>query len=304
MAEQVEHEVPPALDGERVDKIVAVLLEVTRATAARVVEAGVTVDGMEARASDRASVGQVIRCSVPPERASLAPEPVDFGVLYEDQDVVVVDKPPGVTVHPGARRQTGTLAAGLLHRYPQIEGVGDPGRWGLVHRLDRDTSGVLLVALTNPAFADLRAKLRRREIGRAYVALVEGALSAPTGTVDAPIGRDPAVPTRRAVLPTGKAARTHFEVTGYNPSSDVSLLRVRLETGRTHQIRVHLAAIGHPIAGDKTYGSQRRDLEVPRVFLHAASLEFHHPRTDEMTHVAAPLPADLTAVLDRLGFTA
>ncbi|MFP3881010.1 MAG: RluA family pseudouridine synthase [Actinomycetota bacterium] len=300
MADQVELQVPDALDGSRVDKAIAELFDVSRAVASGVVEEGVLVDGSEAAASDRVRAGQVIVCRRPKDTMRLAPEAVDFEIVYEDQSVIVVDKPAGVVVHPGSGRTSGTLAAGLLDRYPELEGVGAADRWGLVHRLDKDTSGVIVVARTSVAFDQLTAELRRREIERVYVALVEGRMSAPTGTVDAPIGRDPSRPTRRAVVPGGKHARTHYEVVRYYQESDVSLLEVRLETGRTHQIRVHLAAIDHPVAGDATYGATRRDLTVPRTFLHAAKVAFTHPTTGKRLEVEAPLPADLATVLDRL----
>lgn len=300
MVEAIDLEVPPSLDGARVDKAIAEMLDVSRAIASIVVEAGVEVDGEEAKASDRVRGGQVIRCHPPAEHTSLVPETVAFDVLYEDDHVIVVDKPAGVVVHPGSGRTRGTLAAGILNRFPEIEGIGPDDRWGLVHRLDQDTSGAILVARTQQAMDALTAELRRREIARTYVTLVEGKMSAPTGTIEAPIGRDPAHPTRRAVTHSGKHARTHYEVDRYYPDADASLLSVRLETGRTHQIRVHLAAIDHPVAGDQTYGATRKDLASPRTFLHAARLEFTHPKSGERLTVEAPLPSDLSTVLDRL----
>lgn len=300
MADQVEVQVPDALDGSRVDKAIAELFEVSRAVASGIVEDGVLVDGAEVDAADRVRGGQVISGRKPEDTMRLSPEPVDFEVVHEDESVIVVDKPAGVVVHPGSGRTSGTLAAGLLDRYPELDGVGAADRWGLVHRLDKDTSGVIVVARTSEAFDQLSAELRRREVERVYVALVEGRMSAPTGTVDAPIGRDPSRPTRRAVVPGGKHARTHYEVVRYYEESEVSLLEARLETGRTHQIRVHLAAIDHPVAGDATYGATRRDLAVPRTFLHASRVAFTHPTTGKRLEVEAPLPEDLATVLDRL----
>jgi 23S rRNA pseudouridine1911/1915/1917 synthase len=171
---------------------------------------------------------------------------------------------------------------------------------GLVHRLDKDTSGAILVARTEDAFDALTAELRTRKIARTYIALVEGRMSAPTGTVDAPIGRDPTQPTRRAVAHGGKHARTHYELVRYYETSDASLLEVRLETGRTHQIRVHMSAIDHPVAGDIAYGATRKDLGSPRTFLHASKLEFTHPGNRERLSVEAPLPTDLAKVLEAL----
>lgn len=300
MAEELELEIPGSLDGERVDKALAELLTLSRAGAIALVESGVTVDGRPARASQRVRAGQVIICPRPNEGLRLRPEPIAFGVLHEDDAVVVVDKPAGLVVHPGTGRRHGTLAAGLIYRYPELTGVGSTDRSGLVHRLDKDTSGALLVARTTESFEFLTDELRRRGIERTYTALVEGRMGAPTGTIDAPIGRDPTRPTRRTISHTGKQARSHYEVIAEYDVSNASLLRVRLETGRTHQIRVHLAAIGHPVVGDITYGATRKDLAAPRTFLHAALLVFTHPESMERMEVEAPLPDDLTTILGRL----
>jgi 23S rRNA pseudouridine1911/1915/1917 synthase len=300
MAEQVELEVPADLDGARVDKAVATLLDVSRAVASLVIESGVEIEGVVARASDRVRSGQLIVCDRPGEAIVLTPEPVEFTVLHEDDSLIVVDKPAGVVVHPGSGRSGGTLAAGLLYRYPELAGVGTEGRWGLVHRLDKDTSGALLVARTGEAFTSLVDDLRRRRIERTYRTLVEGRMAASTGTIDAPLARDPSKPTRRAVVHGGKPARTHYQVLEYFEESDATLLEVRLETGRTHQIRAHFAAIGHPVVGDRSYGATRKDLDVPRTFLHASRLELTHPVTGDLLAVDAPLPTDLADALDAL----
>jgi 23S rRNA pseudouridine1911/1915/1917 synthase len=299
MVEQVAVEVPEGLHGARVDKAVAELLGLSRAQASALIEDGVEVDQEPATPSQRVRSGQVIRCRAPGGPQTLVPEKVAFGVLHEDDSVIVVDKPAGVVVHPGSGRRAGTLVAGLIDRYPELVGVGSAGRWGLVHRLDKGTSGLLCVARTAEAFEDLSSQLRRRDITRIYTALVEGSMDAPTGTIDAPIARDPSRPTRQMVAPGGRHARTHYEVLRRYPGSDVSLLTVRLETGRTHQIRVHMAAIGHPVVGDWLYGAIRRDLDPPRIFLHAASLEFDHPVTGERLKVESPLPDDLSTFLGR-----
>lgn len=300
MANPIELTVPASLDGERVDKAIATLLDLSRARASTLIERGVEIDGEQVRASDRVSPGQTLRCPEPEGALRLVPEPVAFNVLHEDPSVLVVDKPAGVVVHPGSGQTRGTLVAGLINRYPDIVGVGTEDRWGLVHRLDKDTSGTIVVARTQPAYETLVSQLRKREITRTYSTLVEGQMTAPTGTIEAPIGRDPQRPTRRAVIPTGKHARTHYEVVETFAESDASLVRVRLETGRTHQIRVHMAAIGHPVAGDRTYGASRRDLGVPRTFLHASAVGLTHPETGESFEVSAPMPKDLSDVLDRL----
>lgn len=298
--DQIELEIPSSLEGARVDKAIAEILGLSRAAASSVVQAGVELDDVAAKASDRVRGGQVIRCQSPEEAPFLAPEAVPFDVLHEDGELLVVDKPAGVVVHPGSGQTTGTLAAGLLYKYPELEGVGASERWGLVHRLDKDTSGALLVARTRESFEALTAELRRHQITRTYTALVEGEMGTPTGTIEAPIGRDPTQPTRRAVSHGGRHARTHYEVSRYFEGSHASLLSVRLETGRTHQIRVHLAAIDHPVAGDRVYGASRKDLGAPRTFLHASRLEFTQPATGERLTVESPLPPDLAGVLDGL----
>ncbi|MDX1691224.1 MAG: RluA family pseudouridine synthase [Acidimicrobiia bacterium] len=285
----VDRAVPVDLDGERADRILAVLGEISRADARALVTAGdATFDGVAVKPADRIAAGTRLVSPLPVPEAPLEPEPVPFGVVHEDDHLAVVDKPAGITVHPGAGRRTGTLAAGILHRWPRVRGVGEEGRWGLVHRLDRDTSGLLLVALTVETHADLQAMLRRREVTRVYLARVRGRLDAATGTIDAPIGRDPRSPTRFRVDRGGRPARTHYEV--LSDDGDGSLLRVTLETGRTHQIRVHLRSIGHPVLGDPVYG---RSDEAPRLWLHAARLAFTHPVTGADVDVESPLPADL-----------
>jgi 23S rRNA pseudouridine1911/1915/1917 synthase len=301
VADQIEIQIPGDLDGERLDKALASTLEVSRAIARALVDEGVTVDGVPAKPGDRVRTGSVVVSPHPATEWELEPEPVPFDVLYEDDSVLVVDKPAGVVVHPGSGRRHGTLAAGLLHRFPDLRGVGQADRWGLVHRLDKDTSGALVVARTPESFETLTTMLREREIRRDYLALVDGRMSAPTGTIEAPIGRDAARPTRRAVVADGKSAVTHYEVSREFPDFDCTLLKVRLETGRTHQIRVHLVAIDHPVIGDRVYGTKNTRVKAPRVFLHAAGVEFAHPVTGAAVLAESPLPTDLRSVLDSLG---
>jgi 23S rRNA pseudouridine1911/1915/1917 synthase len=223
-------------------------------------------------------------------------EDVPFEVRWEDAHVLVVDKPAGIVVHPGAGRKTGTLASGLLHRYPELEGIGQEGRWGIVHRLDQGTSGLLLVARTAASFEFLTVEMAARRIHRSYLALVHGVPAMPTGTIDAPIGRDPVHPTRKKVVPDGRSARTHYRVR--ESFGSASLLEVDLETGRTHQIRVHLATIGHPVVGDRSYTRRADPVRVKRIFLHAARIVFNHPVTGAETIVESPLPPDLVASLE------
>lgn len=301
MADPITAEIPDDLDGARLDKAMATLLGLSRARAREMIEDGATIDGEPARPGSRVRAGSTVECQTPEPDEGLEPEPVDFDVLYEDADIVVVDKPPGVVVHPGSGHRSGTLTAGLLHRYPEIEGVGAAQRWGLVHRLDKDTSGAMLVGRTEEGYESLSSQIRDREVKRTYLALVDGVPGSPTGTIDAPIGRDGEQPTRRAVARDGRPARTHFTVAERFDGDRCSLLRLQLETGRTHQIRVHLSAIGHPVIGDPLYGKTTA-VSSPRIFLHASSLEFTHPDGRHM-RVESPLPPDLQGVLDDLRTT-
>jgi 23S rRNA pseudouridine1911/1915/1917 synthase len=300
VADTLRFEVPEELVGERADRALATLLEVSRAQARALLDQGVLIDGSPAKPSDRVRAGMILESPSPAPVVQLQPEHVDFGVIHQDDFLIVVDKPPGMVVHPGAGRTEGTLAAGLLHRFPDLEGVGAPGRWGLVHRLDRDTSGVLLVGRTQQAFEKLSLDLAQRQIARIYTAMVHGTFATQTGTIDAPIGRDPARPTRRAVIPGGKPAVTHYEVLREYPDADVSLLEVRLESGRTHQIRVHMTAIDHPVLGDRMYSTTNKAVRSPRVFLHARRVDLRHPATGEAVSYEAALPTDLTQFLETL----
>ena len=300
MANQIESQIPEELDDIRLDKALATILDLSRAQAKELIELGVMVDGEPGSPRTRVRAGSKLMFPKPEFGEALEPERVDFDVLYEDGDVIVVCKPADLVVHPGSGQRKGTLAAGLLHRYPEIRGVGAENRWGLVHRLDKDTSGALIVARTGDAYEGLSSQIRRRKVERSYLGLIDGVPGSPTGTIDAPIGRDPDQPTRRAVIRGGKAARTHFSIREEFPSRNCALLELRLETGRTHQIRVHLAAIGHPIIGDRTYGKTTA-VSSPRSFLHAWAVEFAHPDDGRLVRVECPLPDDLQEVLDGLG---
>jgi 23S rRNA pseudouridine1911/1915/1917 synthase len=293
-------EVPAELGGERADKVVSALTGVSRSLARRLVEEGAaTFDGARVLPRQSAFSGQRVVVEVPAPPPALVPEKVPFDVRYEDAHLAVVDKPPGVVVHPGAGRREGTLAAGILHRWPAVRGVGEEGRWGIVHRLDQDTSGLLVVALTIDAWQALRRAMATHLVERTYLALVHGLPEAATGTVEAPLGRHPQQRGRVRVDSAGRPSRTHYRCLAVWPARRLSLLEVRLETGRTHQIRVHLASIGHPVVADPRYG--RDDGIAPRLFLHAARLHFSHPITGEEVVVESPLPADLVAALTGLG---
>lgn len=292
--------IPADLAGERVDKILARLSGTSRHGARLLIEGeeGVTVDGVTVGANQRVD-GGLLEFPVLAASSKVVAEHVPFTVVHEDADLLVIDKPAGVVVHPGAGQTSGTLVAGLLERYPELEGVGQTDRWGLVHRLDKETSGLLLVARNNLSYESLAAALRARQIHRRYLALVHGVMDMPTGTIDAPIGRDPAHPTRKTVAADGRPSRTHYKV--LSSTTAVSLLEVTLETGRTHQIRVHLTAIEHPVVGDRTYGRRPDPVPVRRMFLHATALEFIHPGTGEHAAFESPLPPELAGILDRIG---
>jgi 23S rRNA pseudouridine1911/1915/1917 synthase len=303
--------VPAALAGERVDRVVALLTGVTRAEAAELVATGrVRVGGaVVAVRSRRVAAGDELVVELrPPPHAVLEPDPdVPVEVVFADDHVIVVDKAPGVVVHPGAGQAGGTLVHGLLARFPDLAGLGelteggDARRPGIVHRLDKGTSGLLVVARTPAAAASLVAQLGARTVGRRYDALAWGRFDAGGGLIDAPIGRSDADPTRMAVVASGREARTRYQVTAtYEHPDRVTRLACQLETGRTHQIRVHLAAIGHPVVGDDRYGGAHGPIACPRPFLHAASLSFVHPATGQTVSFDSPLPGDLAAVLASL----
>ena len=300
-------EVPTLLDGVRVDRAVSMLTGCTRSASDALIGAGaVRVDGVAvAKGSQLLEAGQRLEATLAAsDPDALAAEPdVVFDVVVEDPAFLVVDKPAGLVVHPGAGQRTGTLAAGLLARYPGLATLGAldgaaPHRPGIVHRLDKGTSGLLVVARTPEAYASLSAQLKARSMERRYVALVEGDVADETGVVDAPIGRSQRTPTKMAVRAGGRPARTAYRVLEHREPPPRTLLELRLESGRTHQIRVHLAAIGRPVVNDPRYGQHREPrLAQGRVFLHAASLGFDHPVSGERVLVTSPLPADLAALL-------
>ena len=297
--------VPRGLDGERVDRVVALLTGLPRATVADLVaHGGVRVGGRTVTTrSRRVAEGDVVDVEVPePADDRPAPEPeVDVAVVAADEHVIVVDKPPGLVVHPGHGHRSGTLVNGLLARFPELADVGEPSRPGIVHRLDAGTSGLLAVARTAGAYAALVAQLRARTVDRRYLALAWGRFDAAAGLVDAPVGRAAADPTRMAVSARGREARTRYEVLDrFAEPAPTTLVECRLETGRTHQIRVHLAAIGHPLVGDARYRGARPALPLDRPFLHAWRLAFDHPASGERVRFESALPPDLEAVRARV----
>lgn len=303
----VVEEVPRALDGERIDRVVALLADVSRTVAAGLVASGaVVVDGEPARSGKvRLGAGSRVAIDTAAIPAPAAPEAdagVEVTVVFADDHVIVVDKPAGLVVHPGAGHRSGTLVNGLLARFPEVAGVGPMERPGIVHRLDAGSSGLLVVARTEAARAALAAQFARRSAGRRYDALVWGHPEAPHGIVDAPVGRDPGDPLKMALVADGRPARTEYRVVERLAApAAVALLSCTLETGRTHQIRVHLAGIGHPLVGDPVYGDRRPVLGLDRPFLHAAELSFDHPASGERLVFTSPRPADLAALLAALG---
>jgi 23S rRNA pseudouridine1911/1915/1917 synthase len=298
--------VPPALDNERLDRIVALIADVSRAQAAVLVTAGaVRVDGTVIEVGrTKVREGQNLEVD---DSQILAPQPptadetVDFEVLYSDSDIIVVNKPAGLVVHPGAGNPDKTMVNGLLARFPEIAEVGDPMRPGIVHRLDAGSSGLLVVARTSEAMEDLVEQFSAHLATRRYVALVWGHPSAPHGIVDAPIGRDRRDPLKMAVVANGRYARTEYQLLEvFSRPTDLALLECHLHTGRTHQIRVHLTSIGHPLVGDSTYGDRKPILGVARPFLHAQDLTISHPATGETMTFTCPLANDLEQKLAEL----
>lgn len=305
--------VPSALSGERVDRVVSLLTGLPRTEAAAMVAAGkVARDGQVViSGSRRLAEGDELELEVPAPRLVAPIEPdagVGVEVVYADDAVVVLDKPAGLVVHPGSGHTGGTLVHGLIARFPDLIGHHwpDPTRPGIVHRLDKGTSGLLMVARTPVALASLSAQLQAHTVDREYLALVWGLVEAPAGVIDAPLGRSDRDPTRIAVRTDGRRAVTRYEVLGrFADPAPVTLLACRLETGRTHQIRVHLAAISHPVVGDDRYkgGPSRRGgriawdgLRSGRPFLHAHTLGFDHPITGERRSFVAPLASDLERI--------
>ena len=310
-----EHfQVPFALDGERIDRALALLTGLSRSEVNLLLDAGkVSIGGRSVVVRSRkVREGE----SVTLEGASLtlgastAPQPepgVQIPVVWSDDQVIVVDKPAGLVVHPGAGIRSGTLVHGLLARYPDLAGAGgEVDRPGIVHRLDKGTSGLLVVARSPAALASLAEQMAARTVGREYLALLAGEVDADEGLIDAPLGRSHVDPTKIRVQAGGRQARTRYKVIErfFQPSQS-TLVSCRLQTGRTHQIRVHFASIGHPVVGDERYGSRKlgnwEPLPYGRPFLHAARLEFEHPRTSEAMVFRSELPADLSSVLRGIG---
>ena len=305
----VEEEVPGVFHNERLDRIVAAMAGAIRSDAAGYVDVGrVRVNGVLALSRSRkVHEGDMVTISVPPQSDELGlvgDTSVVLDVIYEDADVIVINKPAGLVVHPGPGNRTGTMVHGLLARYPELEvlATGETAeRPGIVHRLDKGTSGLLMVGRNLEVVSNLIGQLSARTVSRKYLTLAWGTFEANSGLIDAPVGRSDADPTRMTVSSTGRPARTRYTVEqAFTQPDPVTLVECRLETGRTHQIRVHLAAIGHPVVGDARYGGSRNAVKSPRPWLHAQALSFMHPRTGEEMSFTAEVPADLLEVLTHL----
>ncbi len=299
--------VADSAEGQRLDRYLAISLpELSRTQLKTLVQDGmVSVSGeVAAKVSVRLKPGEEIVVRIPPLSPSqLVPEEVPFVVLYEDEDLVVLSKPPGVVVHPACGHQSGTLVHGLLHHCGELSGISGEQRPGIVHRLDKDTSGAMVVAKNDHAHRSLIHLFKERKVKKVYHALVDGRPDSASGRVALPIGRHPVARKKMAVCHQGgREAVTRWKTVEELPRS-LTLLEITLETGRTHQIRVHMAALGHPVAGDPVYGRTKiyfRDLEIKRQCLHASMLSFSHPVTGEDLEVHAPLWPDIASVLDRL----
>ena len=287
--------------GVRLDAFLSADGALTRSQAARLIAEGrVRVNGKPAAKSARLSGGETVTVDVPQLReTALPPQDIPLDVVYEDDDVIVVNKPTGLVVHPAPGHPDGTLVNALLHHCgDSLSGIGGEKRPGIVHRIDRDTSGLIIAAKNDAAHLALSAQLKDHSLSRTYECLVTGNMKQDSGTVDTPIGRSSADRKKMAVVPTGRRAVTHWEVVARYPG--VTHLRCRLETGRTHQIRVHMAYIGHPILGDTVYGAKKPVPGLTGQCLHAAGLRFVHPRTGEPVELHCPLPPEFTAMLQKL----
>ncbi len=301
---QETHHFEEVTPGERLDKWLARQLPgYSRTEIQRWIKEGlVRVNGRASKPGYKLESGDVVEVDVPAPvpYEGVKPEPIPLNVLYEDEDVIVIDKPAGMVVHPAPGHASGTLVNALLYHFPDLEGIGGVERPGIVHRLDKDTSGLILVAKNSRAHRELQRQFKAREIEKAYLALVEGHLQPKVGRIEAPIGRDKRHRKRMAVVRDGREAITEYTVIAYY--DDYTLVEVRPLTGRTHQIRVHFAFIGHPLAGDTVYGWRKQKLKpwLRRHFLHAYRIRFRLPSTGQWVEFTSPLSEDLQHILDKL----
>jgi 23S rRNA pseudouridine1911/1915/1917 synthase len=289
-------------DGTRLDVFLADRLPgLSRTQVRKVIDGGgARVGTFKRKAGYKLKTGDrvVVDYEPPAPEGGLLPEDIPLKVIYKDADVIVIDKPSGLVVHPGAGHASGTLANALIHHFPEVALVGSEDRPGIVHRLDRDTSGVMVVARTPRAYDSLVRQFKTRVVWKTYLGLAWGRISASEGKLSWPLGRHPKQGNKISILARSpKKAETFFQV--LRTFQDTTLLEIRPITGRTHQIRVHLAEAGHPIVGDRIYGPRKEPREFPRLFLHAQTLSFIHPATGERLTFASPLPPDLEAVIEK-----
>jgi len=287
-------------DACRLDKYIADHTDISRSQAKALLENGaVLADGRPAKAKDVPRPGTVI-CFTPPapQPIEAQPEEMDLSIVYEDGDIAVIDKPKGMVVHPAPGNPTGTLVNGLLAQLESLSGINGQLRPGIVHRIDKDTTGLLVVAKNDAAHRSLAEQIQAKTARREYLALVNGHMREPKGTIDAPIGRSPKDRKKMAIAADGRPAVTHYEVVAEYPK--YSLLRLKLETGRTHQIRVHLAHLGHSVAGDEVYGHIPCPYRTQGQALHACQLTLTHPRTGEEMVFTSPLPEYFQEILEKL----
>lgn len=298
MAEQYEFTVEQA--GERLDKLVAARVDgLSRSQIQAMIKDGhVMVDDTRVKAGVKLRGGEVVRIVLPEaQETALIPEDIPLNFVYEDEHIAVLNKSAGLVVHPGVGNESGTLVNALIARYPHLI---ETERKGIVHRLDKDTSGLMVVGLNEPAITAMMAQFKARTVDKTYIALTERPPRTLTGTIDAPIGRDPKQRKRMAVVRDGKPALTEFEVIEQDFKGEQALVHCKIHTGRTHQIRVHLAFIGAPIVGDTVYGYRKQRLRLKRLFLHSAQLAFEHPVTGEAMAFESALPVGLQNILEKL----
>lgn len=300
----ITEKIPQPLVGQRLDRVVAFIASCTRSQAVELIEGGnVVLSGKPATSkSIKVQENQEItidEAAIQIENEVLPDEAIEFSVLFEDHDILVIDKPAGLVVHPGSGNEDGTLVNGLMYRYPEIADVGQSGRPGVVHRLDKDTSGVMVVARSQEAYEVLIDMMASHDIERDYLALVHGIIENEKGVVEAPIGRSHRNVTQMAVSSSGKDATTNYRVLRrFNSPMRTTLVELSLETGRTHQIRVHMRAINHPVIGDKLY-FRHNSLGLGRPFLHSERIYFEHPISGEICEFRSELPEDLRAYLSK-----
>jgi len=297
----IEIKIQASQAGQRVDKLVAdEIKELSRSAVQRLIkEERITVNATPVKASHRLEAGDVVlACLPPPQPSEIHPEPIPLTILYQDASLIVVNKPAGMVTHPAHGHTSGTLVNALLAHVPCLAQMDDPRRAGIVHRLDKDTSGLIVVAKTKAARQALQAQFKAREVQKTYLALVEGHPKPEQGLIEAAIGRDPHHRKRMAVLSSGREAITAYRMLEHFDRH--SLVQAKPKTGRTHQIRVHMSFIRHPVVGDRVYGYRRQRLPLKRHFLHAQHIRFRHPSSDQPVEFHADLPPDLLTLLNRL----